>query len=61
MSANITVDGHASYTLPAGILGADEVYLAVSNIFNTRPPFYNQAQGYDYFVANPLGRISQLA
>lgn len=57
VSSNLTFDVHASYTFAADALAGDEIYVSVNNIAGTRPPFYNQAQGYDYFVANPLGRV----
>jgi len=39
------------------MFGGDQVYIDVKNLANSAPPFYNQQQGYDYFVANPIGRL----
>ena len=48
------------YNFTGAMLGGDQIYLDVKNMFNTRPPYFNQTQGYDYFVANPLGRTVSL-
>jgi hypothetical protein len=37
--------------------GGDQVYIDVKNLANSAPPLYNQQQGYDYVVANPIGRL----
>jgi iron complex outermembrane receptor protein len=58
--SNLTFDAHVAYNFTSDILGGDQVYVDVKNMFSRRPPFYNQSQGYDYFVANPLGRVISL-
>ena len=53
-----TVDVHASWDFSHdGLLGESQVYLDVNNIGNESPPFFNNANGYDPFGANPLGRV----
>jgi iron complex outermembrane receptor protein len=53
-----TVDVHASWDFShEGLLGESQVYLDVNNIGNESPPFFNNANGYDPFGANPLGRV----
>lgn len=53
-----TFDLHASYDFSHdGLLGESQVYVDVNNVFNTAPPFFNTANGYDTFGANPLGRV----
>lgn len=54
--ANTTFDLHASYK----VLEDSEVYVDVNNIFDRAPPFFNTAQGYDPYGANPLGRVVSL-
>ena len=34
-----------------------EIYLDVVNLFDEDPPFYNNANGYDNYSGNPLGRV----
>jgi iron complex outermembrane receptor protein len=60
VSANKTLDMHVSYTMPDGILTGDELYVSGTNIFNSSPPFFNTANGYDSAVANKMGRIIEL-
>jgi len=57
VSSNLTFDGNIAYNFASGTLSGDQIYLHANNIFDKQPPFYNQAQGYDYFVASPLGRV----
>jgi iron complex outermembrane receptor protein len=57
VDSNTTVDLHLSYDFDGGVFGGDQVYLDGSNIFNSRPPFYNGATGYDSYIASPLGRV----
>jgi len=53
-----TVDLHASWDFShGGMLGESQVYVDVNNLFNESPPFFNNANGYDPFGANPLGRV----
>lgn len=57
VKANKTFDLHLSYQLPPTIIGSSQIYLTGTNIFNSRPPFYNSAAGYDSYEASPIGRI----
>lgn len=61
VKAYTTFDGHIDFKIPGGwtdYLPKATVYLDVTNIFNKRPPFYNNTNGgYDPFSGNPLGRI----
>jgi iron complex outermembrane receptor protein len=58
----MTFDLHASYDLPDGMFGGDQVYLTVTNLTDEHPPFYNSAgqatlTGTDDLVSNLLGRL----
>jgi len=63
VSAFTTVDLHASYSFKdVSVLKKANLFVDVSNLFNTNPPFVNAtatngAVGYDSFSANPLGRV----
>lgn len=57
VKAYTTVDAHIAYTLPESWVKDGEVFLDAQNLFNTRPPFYNNAQGYDTFAGNPILRV----
>jgi iron complex outermembrane recepter protein len=63
VAAFVTFDFHASYTLnKIGALKKANVYVDVTNLMNTAPPFVNTgatngAVAYDGFAANPLGRV----
>jgi iron complex outermembrane receptor protein len=53
-----TMDLHMAYDFSqSGPLGESQVYLDITNILDEQPPFYNTAQGYGSFGANPLGRV----
>ncbi|HEY0267154.1 MAG TPA: TonB-dependent receptor [Rhizomicrobium sp.] len=63
VKANITFDGHAAYDFPDGLLGGDQVYITMTNMFDKHPPFYNspgQASitGTDDLVTNLIGRTT---
>ncbi|HVV26575.1 MAG TPA: TonB-dependent receptor [Rhizomicrobium sp.] len=63
VKANITFDGHIAYDFPDGLLGGDQIYLTMTNIFDKHPPFYNspgQAQitGTDDLVTSLVGRLT---
>jgi iron complex outermembrane receptor protein len=68
VQSNITVDLHAAYNFPEGLLSGDQLYIDVKNLLGSEPPFYNAAggsrngggEGYDAFVSNPLGRVLSL-
>jgi iron complex outermembrane receptor protein len=53
-------DLYTSYNFSAGILGDDEIYVHVQDLFNADPPFYNSALGYDSYNSNPIGRIVEV-
>jgi len=63
VKAFTTVDLHAGYTFKnMGVAKEAQVYVDVTNLFDTAPPFVNAyatngAVGYDGLNANPLGRI----
>ncbi|MDF7776300.1 TonB-dependent receptor [Sphingomonas sp. AOB5] len=53
-----TFDLHFGWNFSkGGALGDTEVYFDVNNVFNKYPPFFNNANGYDPFGSNPLGRV----
>jgi iron complex outermembrane receptor protein len=60
VSAYMTFDLHLGYQFNGGVLGDDRLSLSVRNVLNQSPPFFNGAAGYDSYVANPLGRITEL-
>jgi iron complex outermembrane receptor protein len=60
VSASEIFDLYTSYNFNAGMLGDDEFYIHVQDLFNTDPPFYNSALGYDSFNSNPIGRIVEV-
>ncbi|MDE2163014.1 MAG: TonB-dependent receptor [Alphaproteobacteria bacterium] len=54
----ITVDLHLAYTLPDGRwTSGTQLFLDGSNIFDQAPPFYNNAAGFDFTDASPIGRV----
>ena len=58
VKANNTFDAHVAYNVPGdGVMKDVQVYVDVNNIFDKAPPFYNNANGYDAFGGNPLGRL----
>ena len=52
-----TVDLHIAYTLPQRFLSKVQLFVDATNLFDKDPPFYNNANGYDTFEANPIGRV----
>jgi iron complex outermembrane receptor protein len=56
-----TLDLHGAYNFSGEILGGDQIYIDVKNLFDTSPPFIQGTtaggRGYDRTVANPLGRV----
>lgn len=54
-----TVDLNVGYDLPALLpyMSGTQVYVNAVNLFNSAPPPYNVAAGYDASDANPFGRI----
>lgn len=58
VDATMLWDINLSYALGAlGPLSESELYLDVSNVFDEDPPFYNNANGYDTYGGNPIGRV----
>jgi iron complex outermembrane receptor protein len=64
VKSNSTFDLHVAYNFLDGILGGDQVYIDVKNIFDKAPPFYNYLNhdqsgdnGYNSFISNPIGRV----
>jgi iron complex outermembrane receptor protein len=61
VKASWTFDGHIDFKLPSNgisFLPKADVYLDVTNIFNKKPPFYNNNNGgWDPFSGNPIGRV----
>lgn len=61
VKANNTFDGHLAYNFTGEGYTKDlQVYLDVQNIFDRDPPFYNNANGFDPFGGNPLGRLTSV-
>ena len=58
---NVLFDLNLAYTMPAGgILGGTQFFVDVVNLFDRDPPFYNNANGYDVYGGNPIGRVVTL-
>jgi len=69
VAANITFDMHFGYELAklSTTLGASQIYLDISNLLDTDPPFYNTSTtgnannstvtGFDPYGASNLGRV----
>jgi hypothetical protein len=61
VKATTTFDGHIDFEIPGNafsFLPKADVYLDVVNMFNKRPPFYNNNNGgWDPFSGNPIGRV----
>jgi iron complex outermembrane receptor protein len=58
VSGSVLFDLNLAYTLQGdGFLGGSQVFVDVANLFDRDPPFYNRAQGYDQYGANPIGRV----
>jgi iron complex outermembrane receptor protein len=53
-----TFDAHVAYDFQGDGWQKDlQVFLDVNNLTDEDPPFYNNANGYDTFSGNPLGRL----
>ena len=61
VAANVTFDLHLSYLFSTPYSGEDEAAVTIRNLFDKDPPFYNSSVGYDTWVANPYGRVVELA
>jgi iron complex outermembrane receptor protein len=57
VKSNLTFDFHAAYDFDSDWLGGAQAYLSVLNVMGSRPPFFNSAQAFDKFEANPMGRV----
>jgi len=54
-------DLNLTYTMPdSGVLGGSQVFIDAVNLFDRDPSFYNNANGYDTYGANPIGRVVTL-
>ena len=60
VKANVTFDLNIAYSFRYDWTGDDEISLNIRNLFDREPPFYNIAQGYDSWVANPYGRVIEI-
>jgi len=59
VNSSTFIDLHVSYDITTGdaLLGEDEVFIDIKNLFDDRPPFYNSTAGYNNYNSNPIGRI----
>jgi iron complex outermembrane receptor protein len=58
ISASYPIDLHVSYDLPnEGMMSGMQASITFKNLFDQRPPFYNNGLGYDPDNANPMGRL----
>lgn len=63
VDAYATFDAHVAYNFPDGWLAGDQVYLTMTNIGDSHPPFYNSPgqaaiTGTDDLVTNLIGRLT---
>lgn len=59
VAASTLIDLHLGYEFNTGnpLLGDNEVYVNVKNLFDSAAPFYNSANGYNNYNWNPIGRL----
>ena len=58
MKAQALIDLNLSYTFrKAGAFSGSQIFLDAVNLLNKAPPFYNNANGYDTYGGNPIGRV----
>ena len=59
MASSTLIDLHLGYEFNTGnpLLGDNEVYVNVKNLFDSAAPFYNSANGYNNYNWNPIGRL----
>lgn len=57
MKAYTTFDFNFGYDLSEVLPGKTRLVFDVTNLFDKKPPFQNVSEGYDNFVANPIGRV----
>jgi iron complex outermembrane recepter protein len=60
VNSSETFDMHLAYNIPDGFLGGDQVFVNGQNIFDTKPPFYSSAMGYDDYAGSLIGRVMSL-
>jgi iron complex outermembrane receptor protein len=57
VKSSVLFDANLSYEVGLGLAEPVEFSIAVRNVFDKKPPFYNNnSGGYDQFMANPFGR-----
>jgi iron complex outermembrane recepter protein len=57
VDSNLTWDLHFGYDITEfGALSDTQISLAIKNVGDKLPPYWNAASGYDNLVANPIGR-----
>lgn len=53
-----TFDAHVAYSFDGeGITSGMQIFADATNLLDKKPSFYNNAQGYDTYSGNPIGRI----
>jgi iron complex outermembrane recepter protein len=57
VASNTTFDLHFGYDVPAA---QSQISLAIKNVGDKLPPYWNSASGYDNLVGNPIGREYKL-
>lgn len=60
VAATALVDLNVAYTLHGGGIDGSQVFLDVTNLFDREPSFYNNANGYDPYSGNVIGRVVTL-
>lgn len=60
VDSQVTFDLNVSYAFENGFLEGSRLSLAVTNIFDKAPPFYNSGSGYYSLGNNPFGRTVNL-
>ena len=58
VKASTTIDLHVAYDIKSdGWLNGTQLFADAANVFDKEPTFYNNANGYDTFSGNPIGRL----
>jgi iron complex outermembrane receptor protein len=58
VEASTIFDLNLAYTIPdSSALNGSQIFMDVTNLFDKDPVFYNNANGFDRFSGNPIGRV----
>ena len=60
VSGSAILDFNIAYTFRGGAIGGTQIFLDVSNVLDRDPSFYNNANGYDQYSGNVIGRVATI-